>query len=68
MRLSADTRYVRLVRGLAVLRRPGGSPCGGAFATSVVALGVIVTGIGLGLAGGAPGKVVRSHLVGPPHR
>jgi hypothetical protein len=91
MRLSAGTRYVWLVCGLAVLLldageitalvdatlgralavalgAPGGNSWGGAFATSVVALGVIVTGIGLGLAGGALGKVVHSHLVGPPHR
>jgi hypothetical protein len=34
----------------------------------VVALGVIVTGIGLGLAGGPLGKAVHSHLAGPSHR
>jgi hypothetical protein len=37
----------------------------GTVATVVVALGVVVTGAGLGLLGGMLGKLVHSRLVGP---
>jgi hypothetical protein len=42
----------------------GSSPRLGAVATLVVALGVIVTGAGLGLVGGLVGRLVHSRLVG----
>ena len=42
----------------------GSRPRIGAVATLVVALGVVVTGAGLGLAGGLVGRLVHSHLVG----
>ena len=43
----------------------GGPPLGG-VASLVVGLGVVVTGAGLGFAGGVLGKVVHSHLIGSP--
>ena len=54
-----------LGRALAmVLGTPGSTPPLGALTTLVVALGVVVTGAGLGLAGGLLGRLVHSHLIG----
>jgi hypothetical protein len=47
------------------LAPPGSSPRLGTAATLAVALGMVVTGAGLGLAGGLLGRLVHSHLVGP---
>jgi hypothetical protein len=51
--------------GIAIgLGVPGSAPRAGVVGALAVALGVVVTGYGLGLVGGALGKVIHSHLVG----
>ncbi len=49
----------------ALAARPMGPPLG-AIATTVVALGTITTGLGVGLVGGVLGKLVHSHLADLP--
>jgi hypothetical protein len=54
-----------LGRALAIaLGAPDSSPRLGALLAVVVALGVVVTGAGLGLVGGVLGRLVHSHLIG----
>ena len=54
-----------LGRALAIALGAGSRTQLGPIGTAVVALGVVVTGCGLGLVGGLLGKMVHSHMVGP---